>query len=217
MRRRIRRPSPALVISLIALFVALGGTTYAGVTLSNGSVTTNAIATGAVTQPKIAPRAVTTSRIGLQAIYNSRLQPQAVSPSKIQNNAVLNNKIAPGAVNSNSIATSGVANQDLGPATVTASKLGALTIRTQSVTLPANNNAGFITRAVQSNCNTGEVAVSGGAAWDVDVDNQPLRQVYGQLVAGTVGGPPTGYRARGASDMNQQRTFTAQVLCLAGP
>jgi hypothetical protein len=32
MRRRIRRPSPALVISLIALFVALGGTGYAAAT-----------------------------------------------------------------------------------------------------------------------------------------------------------------------------------------
>jgi hypothetical protein len=185
--------------------------------LSNGSVTTSAIATGAVTQPKIAPRAVTTSRIGLQAIYNSRLQPQAVSPSKIKNNAVLNNKIAPGAVNSNSIATRGVANQDLGTGSVTASKLGALTIRTQAVTLPANGGMGFNTRAVQSNCNTGEVAIAGGAAWDVDADNQALRQVYGQLVTGTTGGPPTGYRARGANGMNQQRTFTAQVLCLAGP
>jgi hypothetical protein len=37
-KRRLRAPSPALVISLIALFVALGGTTYAATTaLINGS------------------------------------------------------------------------------------------------------------------------------------------------------------------------------------
>ena len=31
MKRRLRAPSPALVISLIALFVALGGTSYAAI------------------------------------------------------------------------------------------------------------------------------------------------------------------------------------------
>jgi hypothetical protein len=33
MKRRLRTPSPALVISLIALFVALGGTSYAAIKL----------------------------------------------------------------------------------------------------------------------------------------------------------------------------------------
>lgn len=44
MRKRIHRPSPALVISLVALFVALGGTGYAAITITgknvkNGSLT----------------------------------------------------------------------------------------------------------------------------------------------------------------------------------
>ena len=36
MRNRITRPSPALVISIVALFVALGGTGYAAVQLPKG-------------------------------------------------------------------------------------------------------------------------------------------------------------------------------------
>jgi hypothetical protein len=48
------RPSPALVISLIALFVALGGTSYAAiVTLPKNSVGTPQIKNGAVTAPKL--------------------------------------------------------------------------------------------------------------------------------------------------------------------
>jgi hypothetical protein len=38
MKRVSRKPSPALVISLIALFVALGGTSYAAATLINGKL-----------------------------------------------------------------------------------------------------------------------------------------------------------------------------------
>ncbi len=50
----MRRPSPALVISLIALFVALGGTTYAATSLPRNSVGTAQIKSGAVTKTKIA-------------------------------------------------------------------------------------------------------------------------------------------------------------------
>ena len=45
MRRRIQRPSPALVIALIALFVALGGTGYAAAT---GSIDSREIANSTI-------------------------------------------------------------------------------------------------------------------------------------------------------------------------
>jgi len=47
------RPSPALVISLIALFVALGGTSYAAIALPKNSVGTKQIKKGAVTAAKL--------------------------------------------------------------------------------------------------------------------------------------------------------------------
>jgi len=53
-KRSLRHPSPALVISLIALFVALGGTTYAAANLPTNSVGTAQIRNGAVTKTKIA-------------------------------------------------------------------------------------------------------------------------------------------------------------------
>ena len=52
-RRRWRAPSPALVVSLLALFVALGGTTYAATSLPKNSVGTKQIRKGAVTKAKI--------------------------------------------------------------------------------------------------------------------------------------------------------------------
>jgi hypothetical protein len=53
MKMRLRAPSPALVVSLIALFVALGGTTYAATSLPKNSVGTKQLKNGAVTKGKI--------------------------------------------------------------------------------------------------------------------------------------------------------------------
>jgi hypothetical protein len=53
-----KRPSPATIISLIALFVALGGTGYAAF-----RVNTEDIAPRAVTEEKIAPGAVTGGKV----------------------------------------------------------------------------------------------------------------------------------------------------------
>ena len=52
-QQRFGRPSPALVVSLIALFVALGGTSYAAFSLPKNSVGTAQLKTGAVTGSKL--------------------------------------------------------------------------------------------------------------------------------------------------------------------
>jgi hypothetical protein len=62
-RRRLRAPSPALVISLIALFVALGGTSYAAIHLPKNSVGSKQLKKNAVTSKKIKNGAVTASKI----------------------------------------------------------------------------------------------------------------------------------------------------------
>jgi len=58
-----RRPSPALVIALVALFVALGGTGYAAFSLPKNSVGTKQLKKNAVTGSKIKKNAVTGSKV----------------------------------------------------------------------------------------------------------------------------------------------------------
>jgi hypothetical protein len=60
---RLRRPSPSLVISVIALFVALGGTGYAATTLAKNSVGSKQLKKKAVTNSKLASNAVTGSKV----------------------------------------------------------------------------------------------------------------------------------------------------------
>jgi hypothetical protein len=68
MRGSNRRPSPALVISMIALFVALGGTGYAatqinGKSLKNNSVTGKKLKNKTVTGGKVKPNTLTGAQI----------------------------------------------------------------------------------------------------------------------------------------------------------
>lgn len=63
MKKRLKLPSPALVVSLVALFVALGGTGYAALRLPRNSVGTIQLRNGAVTGSKLANNAVTGAKL----------------------------------------------------------------------------------------------------------------------------------------------------------
>lgn len=74
----VRRPSAAIVVAVIALFVALGGVGYAQFSLPAGSVGAAQLRNGAVINSKIANGSV----------GNSKLKTGAVGPRKLMNNAV---------------------------------------------------------------------------------------------------------------------------------
>jgi hypothetical protein len=65
---RGKRPSPALVISILALFVALGGSAYAAKKIGTKEIKANAITTG-----KIKKNAVTTSKIKNEAVTGAKI------------------------------------------------------------------------------------------------------------------------------------------------
>jgi hypothetical protein len=62
-RLKLRLPSPALAVALLALFVALGGTGYAALQLPKNSVGAKQIRKGAVKNAKIATNAVTGPKV----------------------------------------------------------------------------------------------------------------------------------------------------------
>jgi hypothetical protein len=77
----MRRPSFPTVISLIALFVALGGTSYAVIKLPAKSVGTRELKGNAVTSSKIRPRSVARSDLAVSARAGSRGPRGATGPA----------------------------------------------------------------------------------------------------------------------------------------
>jgi hypothetical protein len=63
MTRESNRPSPALVVSIIALVLALAGTTYAASQIAPGAVGSFQLRQGAVTTSKLRDGAVTPAKI----------------------------------------------------------------------------------------------------------------------------------------------------------
>ena len=182
------RPSPALVISAIALFVALGGSAYA-LTVSGRDVVNGSL-TGADIKNKSlnGARELRINSVGGRSVNESRL-------TKV-----------PTAGRADSAGSAGTANR-LNP--------GKLTVRASSVSVPSSNPTGtYETRAVQQSCAAGETAIGIGTRWSPESDDEELVTVYVRFLLDSAS-KPTGVRARGGNDSGAARTFTAEVVCAA--
>lgn len=94
MQKRVPRPSPAMVVAVLALCLAVGGTAFAAVKLGKNAVKTKNIKNGAVKESKLAANAVTESKIAGNAVTESKIAGGAVTEGKIANGAVSSDKIA---------------------------------------------------------------------------------------------------------------------------
>jgi hypothetical protein len=90
MRRILRRrPSPAMIVATIALFIAIGGTTYAGITLPANSVGSAQLKRSAVVNSRIFPGAVSNSKMGRGAVTFSKMASNQMTAAKIRNASLL--------------------------------------------------------------------------------------------------------------------------------
>jgi len=73
-----RRPSAPMAISLVALFMSMGGVGYAAVSLPSNSVGTAQIRDDAVTYKKIQPASVGSRRLAREGVTYTKIHPGAV-------------------------------------------------------------------------------------------------------------------------------------------
>ena len=78
-KRLVRRPSPAMVVAILALCLAVGGTAFAAVKLGKNAVKTKNIKNSAVTESKVAANAVTEGKIASGAVSAGKLAGSAKS------------------------------------------------------------------------------------------------------------------------------------------
>ena len=124
-------------VGLLALFVALGGTSYAAVKLPKNSVGSAQIKSGAVNTSELKNGAVKNGDLGSGAVTGSKIKGNSVTSSKIKPGSILLSDLKAGELPKapTSLPPSGAAggalsgtypNPDLADGVVTASKLGKL-------------------------------------------------------------------------------------------
>ena len=108
---RRRRPSASLLISCLALFVALGSGAYAAINLPKNSVGSPQIKKNAVKTGDIARNAVKVGKLAKEAVKAGKLAKNAVPTNRLRNDAVTGDKVnestlstVPSAQTSNGIA-----------------------------------------------------------------------------------------------------------------
>ena len=123
MRAIRKRLTFANVVACLALFVALGGASYAATQLPNNSVGPKQLKKNAVTAPKIKKEAVTAAKIKGGAIDATKVADGAISGAKIADGAVTGAKIADGAVTGAKIADGAVNGSKVADGSLTAAEL----------------------------------------------------------------------------------------------
>jgi hypothetical protein len=94
-----QRPSPALVISMIALFVALGSGAYAA-----SKIDTSDIQKEAVTGPKIAKKAIKAGKVKDGGLKGKNLEDGTITEDNLGDEVVTNEKIKPATIGSERLA-----------------------------------------------------------------------------------------------------------------
>lgn len=194
-KNRSFRPSPALAISCLALFLTLAGTAFAvgkntvrSAQIVDGTIRTVDLRDNAVATGKIAPDAVDTTEIAENGVESSDVAPDSLTAADL----------GPASVTSSEVADQSLGASDLGPASVGSSELGTVVVRSNSQPLKAGASGG-----VSVDCLPGEQLLGGGA--------QPAH--FGvEMTSSRPSGNGWLYQAKNANGSDS--TITAFALCL---
>jgi hypothetical protein len=191
------RPSPAMVVAMLALFISLAGTGYAAIKLPANSVGAKQLKANAVTSKKIKHGAVDGSKVRANSLTGTNINerslgkvPTAVSADKA--NSTVNAELANHALRADSAATAGTATALASVAYRADTSAGAVTVPACTGACGPNEVG---TAFAIATCPAGTVAIGGGGvtgdpgvelsgsfpttvgsgpgpdAWEVDVDN----------------------------------------------
>lgn len=165
-KTRSFRPSPALVISCLALFIALTGSALAvGVgkntvrspQIVDGTIRTTDVRDNAVAAGKIAPDAVDTTEIAENGVDSSDVAPDSLVAGDLAAASVGTSEVADQSLTANDLGPDSVGSSELQAGSVRAAELGAIIQVSNSAAIAANANA-----SASVACPAGTTVISGG-------------------------------------------------------
>jgi hypothetical protein len=208
----IRRPSAALVVAIVALFAALGGTGYAAATLSGrdiqkrtipaNRVVPNALGGGQIDESKLGPVPVAQQALSAQTSASATEASHATSADSATNaqNAVDAQRAQDAQTFQGRDATAFLAN--------------SVRVYFDQVTVATGGSD-----SLSVSCGPDEKGIGGGAAW-IQIGTNTPTQLDAQLTA-SMPVPPTGgantmtgWRATGLNNTGGSRNLRAYVVCV---
>ncbi|HXR31222.1 MAG TPA: hypothetical protein VN752_08785 [Solirubrobacterales bacterium] len=203
------RPSPALVIGCIALFMALTGSALAvGVgkntvrspQVVDGTLRTADLRDNAVAAGKIAPDAVDTTEIAENGVDSSDVAPETLTAGDLGAASVSSSEVADQSLTAGDLGPDSVGSSELQTGSVRASELGTIVQVTNTTAINAGDNA-----VVTANCPAGTTVLSGGG----------LAGNYKIALVGSVRSG-NGWAAYAHSYHVNDSSLTAYAYCLQG-
>jgi hypothetical protein len=161
------RPSPAVVISCLALFLALAGSAFAAQAsigsrqIVNGSVRTVDLRDSAVSSPKIADATVTAADLGTDSVGSDEIAKDAVKSDEIAENAVASPEVADQSLTQNDLGPDSVGSSEIQAGAIRSSELGPIIQVSNSTPIAATSNG-----SVSVQCPAGTTVISGGGQPD---------------------------------------------------
>jgi len=150
------RPSPAVVISCLALFLTLTGSAFA-VGIAKNSVRSAQIVDGSVRTVDLRDNAVNAQKIAPDSVGSEEIAENAVASPEVAPDSLTNQDLGDASVASPEVADQSLTANDLGPNSVAASELAGVTVRTNSAPVAKGANG-----SVSVSCAPGEQVLGGG-------------------------------------------------------
>lgn len=198
-KTRSFRPSPALVISCLALFLALTGSALA-VGIAKNSVRSAQIVDGTVRTVDLRDNAVNAQKIAPDSVGSEEIAENAVASPEVAPDSLTNQDLGDASVTSSEVADQSLTASDLGPNSVASSELAGVTVRTNTTKVAKGANG-----SVSVDCAPGEQVLGGGG--------QP-----GHFGTEMTSSRPSGegWLYQAVNNTGGEDTLTVFALCLAG-
>lgn len=203
------RISPALVISCVALFLALGGSALAvgiaknsvrSAQIVDGSVRTVDLRENAVNAAKIAPDSVGGEEIAENAVGSPEVAPDSLTAGDLGAASVTSSEVADQSLTSGDLGPNSVGSSELQAGSIRADELGPIIQVSNSTAIKGGDNA-----SVSVACPSGTAVISGGAS-------SGFYQVH--LASSYRSG--NGWRMDARSGAVGDTTITVYAYCLTG-